>query len=81
MADEPANLVLEYLRRINVRLDGLEQKADLMLHRLSSVEEQFAVMKNDLALMRSDLVRVEHRLDGMDRRIGRIEQRLGLIEA
>lgn len=80
MADEPTNLIFEYLRRIDSRLDGVEKKLDILLDRVSSLEDQFAIMKSDLALMRAVLARVEHRIDQMDKRIERIERRLGLIE-
>ena len=74
MAEEPTNLIFEYLRRIDSRLDGIEGKLDMRVARVSSLE-------NQVAHMRTDIVRLEHRMDHFDQRLVRIERRLGLVEA
>jgi hypothetical protein len=81
MAEEPTNLIFEYLSRIDARLDSIEKKQDILLDRVASLEGPFAIMKSDLALMRADFAPLEHRVDNFDKRFERIEQRLGLIDA
>jgi hypothetical protein len=56
MADEPVNLILEFVRRIDRRLENVETVAVDIRARLHSLEEQ-------VALMRQDIVRVDHRMD------------------
>ena len=73
MADEPVNLVLELVRRIDKRLENVEGVVLDTRSRLHSVEEQ-------MALLRSDVVRIDHRMDRFDERMQRIERRLDLIE-
>ncbi|MBV9430317.1 MAG: hypothetical protein JO137_00710 [Hyphomicrobiales bacterium] len=74
MADEPVNLILEFVRRIDRRLENVETVVVDMRARLHSLEEQ-------VALMRQDVVRIDHRMDRFDERLQRIEKRLELIEA
>ena len=66
MTDEPANIVLEYLRRFDRRLDNIENDVREMKGRMSSVGES--------------LVRITRRLDRLDERVERIEKRLDLVE-
>ena len=71
MADEPNNLVLIYLRRIDERLAGLEREFMLRMTgleaRMGSLEGRFSGLE-----VRADTI--GHRLD-------RIEQRLDLVDA
>ncbi len=78
MADEPANLVLHYLRRFDAKIDTMAADVREMKERLSSVERQTAAMRVDFADLRADFVRIEHRLDRFDQRLERIERRLDL---
>ena len=65
MAEEPDNLVLQLLRRMDVKLDRvLEDVADLKV-RMTHVEE--------------GLAGVNRRLDRLEARVDRIEQRLDLV--
>jgi archaellum component FlaC len=67
MADEPDNLVLKYLRRIDEKLDRvIDDVADLKV-RTTAVEEALAG--------------VNRRLDRLEGRVERIERRLDLVEA
>ena len=81
MADEPTNLIFEYLRWIDSRLDGIERNLGMIVAGISSLDDQFAIIKSDLALIRNDLSRLEHRMDNFDQPLLRIERRLDLIEA
>lgn len=65
MAEEPDNLVLQLLRRMDTKLDRvLEDVSDLKV-RMTHVEE--------------GLAGVNRRLDRLEARIDRIEQRLDLV--
>jgi hypothetical protein len=74
MADEPVNLILEFVRRIDRPLENVETVTVDMRARLHSLEEQ-------VALVRQDMVRIDYRMDRLDERLQRIEKRLELIEA
>jgi predicted nucleic acid-binding Zn-ribbon protein len=74
MSDEPENIVLRYLRRIDERTDRFEHSMEDIKTRLTSVEGQ-------VSLLRADVVHVNHRLDRVDERLSRIEKRLDLIDA
>ncbi len=74
MAEEPTSIMLEFLRRIDRRLENVETVVLDVRARLNSVEQQ-------VALLRQDVVRVDHRMDQFDGRLQRIERRLDLIEA
>ena len=67
-------MVLEFVPRIDRRLENVETVAVDMRARLPSLEEQ-------VALMRQDVVRIDHRMDRFDERLQRIEKRLELTEA
>ncbi len=67
MAEQPDNLVLVYLRRIDEKVDRvLDDVSDLKV-RMTAVEEA--------------LVGVHRRIDRLEVRIERIEKRLDLAEA
>jgi hypothetical protein len=66
MSDEPANLVLLALRRLEIKLDRLsDDMADVKI-RLTNVEEGVSG--------------VNRRLDRVDTRLDRVERRLELRE-
>lgn len=74
MADAVENLVLEYLRRIDRKVDGLTEDARDLKLRMSSVELRLSTMQTDVA-------RIDARLDRLDMRVERIEKRLDLADA
>ncbi|MEX2036775.1 MAG: hypothetical protein WEA28_16465 [Xanthobacteraceae bacterium] len=67
MADEPDNLVLVYLRRIDEKLDRLSDDVRDLKVRMTALEES--------------VVGVQRRMDRLEGRIDRIEKRLDLTEA
>lgn len=77
MSDEPQNLVLRYLRRIDERMDGLDDKFNMVIDRLSSLESRMTDIGRTIADLQGDVVGVHHRLDKYERRI---EKRLDLVE-
>lgn len=67
MADEPDNLVLKYLRRLDEKFDRVIDDVHDLKVRMTSVEE--------------GLVGVQRRIDRMEVRLERIENRLDLVGA
>jgi hypothetical protein len=72
LADEPDNLVLEYLRRFDVQMKGFDAKLD----RLSADVRDMSVRLH----VEENLAGVHRRLDRLDVRFDRIERRLELID-
>jgi predicted nuclease with TOPRIM domain len=66
MADEPENLVLRYLRRIDDKLDRLVDDVRELKIRMTAVEENLASLNR--------------RFDRLEVRVDRIERRLELTE-
>jgi archaellum component FlaC len=66
MAEEPDNLVVRYLRRIEEKMDQLVDDMHDIKVRLTAVEE--------------GLVGVQRRVDRMESRLDRVERRLDLVE-
>jgi septal ring factor EnvC (AmiA/AmiB activator) len=74
MADEPFNLVLEHLKRIQGKLDALSLEMGDIKLRMSAVEGHLGQLMLQNGTIHS-------RLDRFDERLSRIERRLDLIEA
>jgi predicted nucleic acid-binding Zn-ribbon protein len=70
---EPENLVLRYLRRIDERLDSVDDKLGEVVIRLGRLERE-------IADLREDYVGLLVRFDNLDRSTARIERRLDLVE-
>jgi predicted nucleic acid-binding Zn-ribbon protein len=66
MVDEPDNIVLIYLRRMDEKIDRLADDMRDMKVRLTAVEES--------------VVGVQRRMDRLEARIERIEKRLDLVK-
>lgn len=73
MADEPDNLVLEYLRRFDTQMKGFDTKLD----RLS---DDVRDLRIPLTHVKENLDGVHRRLDLLDMRVDRIERRLELVD-
>ena len=67
MADEPDNLVLAMLRKMDGKLDRIVDDVQNLKVRMTHVEE--------------GLVGVNRRLDRLEVRVDRIEQRLDLVDS
>jgi predicted nucleic acid-binding Zn-ribbon protein len=72
MAEEPENLVLVYLRRIDAKIDRLAEDVGDLRQRLTSLDEQ-------IVRIRGDMVAMSTRIDGIRARLDRIERRLDLV--
>ncbi len=73
MSDEPENLTLRYLRRIDEKLDRVITKQDEHSMRVSLLEQSVAHLNVSIA-------ELSVRMDNFDRRVSRIERRLDLVE-
>jgi hypothetical protein len=69
MADEPENLTLVYLRRIDEKLDRLVDDVGELRQRVTSLDEQAARIRGDMVAMNSRIDRVQGRLDRIERRL------------
>ena len=67
MVDEPENLILALLRRMDAKLDRVIDDVQDLKVRMTAVEEA--------------LVGVHRRLDRLEVRVERIERRLDLVDA
>ena len=69
MSEEPDNLVLVYLRRIDGKIDRLTDDVQDLKHRVTSLEGQVASIRGDMAAMSLRIDRIETRLDRIERRL------------
>jgi tetrahydromethanopterin S-methyltransferase subunit G len=74
MSDEPDNLVVRYLRRLDEKVDRALDDLREIKQRLSSLEVSVAHVHGDFAAQSQRIDKLEHRLD-------RIGQRLDLRDA
>jgi hypothetical protein len=81
MADEPDNLVLAMLRRMDQKLDHvLQEQGDHRL-RLARLEEGLGHLRADVAGLHVDFAGLSLRNDRVVERLDRIERRLDLADA
>ncbi len=80
MADAPENLIFEYLRRLDSKLDRvIEDIGDLKI-RMTAVEERLARTDVAIANLELSIAGVNRRIDRVEARLDRIERRLDLVE-
>jgi len=73
MSDQPDNILLAYMRRLDQKLDRLiDDVADLKL-RVSGVEAEIGRLRIDIAGVNSRLDRLERRIDLLERRQDAVE--------
>ena len=72
MSEEPENLILVYLRRIDEKIDRLSDDIGDLRQRVTSLDEQAARIRGDMVAMSS-------RIDGIRDRLDRIERRFDLV--
>jgi tRNA G26 N,N-dimethylase Trm1 len=77
MSDDPDNIVLRYLRRIDANVVELRADVTDVKQRLTTLEIQVG---NLLSTEQSHYAQVMLRLDRHDTRLERIERRLDLVE-
>ena len=69
MADEPDNLVLQLLRRIDTKLDRVVDDVQDLKVRMTHVEESLAGVNRRIDRVEARLDRIEKRLDLVDQSI------------
>ncbi|SDE39777.1 hypothetical protein [Rhodospira trueperi] len=80
MTDDPENLVLVYLRRMDTKLDSIvSDLADVKL-RLNEMNHGFAAWQRIVVGHGEANARADTRMDRFEDRLTRIERRLDLVE-
>ena len=74
MTEQPDNLILVYLRRIDEKVDRLSEDARDLKARMSGVESALGHLQTQVASVNARIDRVETRLE-------RVERRLDLADA
>ncbi|WP_396593716.1 hypothetical protein [Brevundimonas sp. R86498] len=80
MSDEPDNLVLVFLRRIDAKVDALAFEVRELKDRVSAVELGLAAVRREIAGLAEADARLQISFDRMRDDIGRIQRRLDLHE-
>jgi len=76
MSDQPENIMLVYLRRIDAKLDRLAEDVADLKQRMTALEIQVA---NLAATEASHYGNTSLRIDRIEARLDRIERRLDLV--
>jgi hypothetical protein len=77
MSDEPENLTLVFLRRLDAKMDRVLEDMGDVKHRLTTLEIQVGQLASTEA---SHYAGTAMRLDRVEQRLDRIERRLDLVE-
>jgi hypothetical protein len=77
MSGEPESLMLVFLRRLDVKMDGLAEAVADLKHRMTAVEIQLGSMAST---EQSHYASLALRLDRHEARLERIERRLDLVD-
>jgi chromosome segregation ATPase len=77
---DPIDLTLEYLRRLDGKLDDVRADLDEVRAALRSLEDRQLGVERSIGLVREDMSRRDRRSDALASRVKRIERRLELSE-
>ena len=77
---EPVDLTLEYLHRLDGKLDDVRADLDEVRAALRSLEDRQLGVERSIGLVREDMARRDRRSDALARRVKRIERRLELSD-
>jgi hypothetical protein len=78
MSDDPENLTLIFLRRLDAKMDRVLEDMTDVKHRLTTLEIQVGQLVSTEA---SHYAGVAQRIDRVEHRLSHIERRLDLTEA
>ncbi len=81
MSDEPENLMLVYLRRLDSKMDRLIADNRELKHRSTTLDVGLASNRREIAIVGESVAHLSVRLDGVEERLERIERRLDLVPA
>lgn len=80
MAEEPENIVLAYLRRIDLNVKDLQRGQSEVLNRLNRLEEGVARVRRDQANDAETVAHLQAQVDRLREQIERINRRLDLVD-
>jgi len=80
MGDEPDNLVLLFLRRIDGKIDALQRDVSELKQRVSAVEIGLATVRRELGHLAETDARLQSSFDRLREDVSRIQRRLDLAE-
>jgi len=80
MADDPDNLILVYLRRIDTKVDAMAQDIRELKERVSSLEIAVASVRRDIAVLAETDARLQYAVDRLRDDVGRMQRRLELTD-
>ena len=69
MTNEPTNIVLEHLRRIDRKVDGLTVDMQQVILRLGSIERHMGGLSISEVNQNAEIDRIKARLDRVERRL------------
>ena len=69
MSDDPENLTLIFLRRLDQRMERMEIQLGDIARRVTSLEAKVVLLHGDFAAQSERLDRIEVRLDRIERRM------------
>lgn len=80
MAEEPENIVLAYLRRIDVNVKDLQRGQSEVLNRLNRLEEGIARVRREQANDAETVADLQAQVDRLREQIDRINRRLDMVD-
>lgn len=81
MSDQPENLILVYLRRIDEKLDRARDDLQDVTRRLTAVELGLASVRREVAVLAEGDAHLGARIDKVTERLDRIDRRLDIVPA
>ena len=81
MSDEPENIVLVFLRRLDAKMDRVIDDVQDLKRRVTSLEDSHARLRHDIADLHAGQAGMQLRIDRVDQRLERMERRLDLQDS
>ena len=81
MSDQPENVTLVYLRRLDEKMDRIIDGLQDLGRRVTSLEMQVSSLHHDIGLLHGDFAGQSQRIDRIEQRLERIERRLDIVAA
>lgn len=81
MSDEPENLVLVYLRRLDTKVDAIKDDLQDVKVRLNRLENTLITFRREQTNDAEGVAHLEARFDRFGERLARIEKRLEITDA
>ena len=81
MSDQPDNLILVYLRRLDEKLDRVRDDLQDVTRRLTAVELGLASVRREVAVLAESDAHLGASIDKVNERLERIDRRLDIVPA